>query len=101
MWKHLGHVLVESEIIANNGCNWSRHSLINVSRRKVRSETFLGSCSAEEHQPHWLRIRACRAEFREIIDIVKDGIRHRFIEPTILRACIQEQVAQAFIFDRP
>ena len=83
-------MLMKSEIVANNGCNRSRHRLVDVCRCKVRPETFFGSRSAEEQQPHWLRVHACRTEFGDIIDLAKHRIRHRLVEPAVMRARIQE-----------
>jgi hypothetical protein len=90
MRKKLGQMFMESKIVANNGCNRSSHGLLNVCRRKVRSETFLGDRSAEEQQSHWLRIRACWTKFGEIEDVAKDGIRHWLVEPAVMRARVQK-----------
>ena len=83
MWKQLGQMLMKSKIVANNGCNRSRHRLVDVCRCNARPETFLGGRSAEEQQPHWLRVHAGRTKLGDIVDFAKHPLRQRRVKPPL------------------
>jgi len=90
MRKQRRQMLMEGEIVAYDGRDWSGHRLVDVCKSKVGPETFPRGRRTEEQQPHRLRVHAGRAELDDIVQLAEHAVGNRLVEPAIMRARIQE-----------
>src|SRR5690349_14436747 len=90
---------MEGKIVTDDYGDRSRHSLVDVSWREIRLETLLGSRRTQEQHTHRLRVHAGRTKLGDIVDFAKHLLRQRRVKPTVVRACIHEQLSEVAILE--
>ena len=93
MGKELGQVLVELQVVADDGADRRLHGLVAIALAQVRLQALLGFLRLHEDEARRRAVGARRAQLEHVDELVQQAVGHVLWLPLVVRAGVEEELA--------